>query len=364
MRGRRDRGTPAPELPALAGVLTADEVRATAASIAAVQLPGGMIPWFPGGHADPWNHVEAAMALAVGGLVAEAERAYEWLARLQHSDGSWCNYYLAGGVEQPRRDTNVCAYMAVGVWHHYLLIGDGGFLEALWPTVERALDFVLAHQRPGGEITWAVEPDGSSGRFALLTGCSSIHMSLRCGLAAAQCVGVERPDWELATGRLAHAVANRPEAFEPKDRWAMDWYYPVLAGVVTGESARARMREGWPEFVMEGRGVRCVSDRPWVTAAETAECAMALDAAGLRHEAIRLLAWVQELRCDDGSYWTGLVLPEGVHFPGGERSTYTAGAMVLAADALGGAGPTSGLFRGEGLPTGLDLDAAADPTRR
>ena len=29
--------------------------------------PTGMIPWFPGGHADPWNHVEAAMALDLGG---------------------------------------------------------------------------------------------------------------------------------------------------------------------------------------------------------------------------------------------------------------------------------------------------------
>ena len=40
----------------------AHEVVATAASIAAVQRHDGMIPWFEGGHCDPWNHVEAAMA--------------------------------------------------------------------------------------------------------------------------------------------------------------------------------------------------------------------------------------------------------------------------------------------------------------
>jgi len=360
VRASASWGGPGPEVPALAGVLSADEVRATAASIAAVQLRAGMIPWFPGGHADPWNHVEAAMALAVGGLLAEAERAYEWLAALQHPDGSWCNYYLGAGVEQPRRDTNVCAYVAVGVWHHFLITADRGFLEALWPVVERALDFVLDHQRPGGEITWAVEPDGTPGRFALLTGSSSIHMSLRCGLAAAQHLGLERPQWELAAGRLAHAVARRPDAFEPKDRWAMDWYYPVLAGVVRGAEAQVRMEGRWADFVMDGLGVRCVSDRPWVTAAETAECAMALDAAGLRHEAVQLLGWAQALRHEDGSYWTGVVHPEGVHFPGGERSTYSAGAMVLAVDALGGRGPTSGLFRGEELPSGLDLDEVAE----
>ena len=32
--------------------------------IAEVQRPDGMIPWFEGGHCDPWNHVESAMALS------------------------------------------------------------------------------------------------------------------------------------------------------------------------------------------------------------------------------------------------------------------------------------------------------------
>ncbi|MGH9075502.1 MAG: prenyltransferase [Acidimicrobiales bacterium] len=323
-----------------------------------------MIPWFPGGHADPWNHVEAAMALATAGLVAEAARAYQWLADLQHLDGSWCNYYLADGVEQPRRDTNVCAYVAVGVWYHFLVTGDSGFLEAMWPVVIRAVDFVLAHQQAGGEITWAVEPDGTPGRFALLTGSSSIHTSLRCALAVAQHLGQERPDWELATGRLAHAVAARPDLFARKDRWAMDWYYPVLSGIVAGDDARSRLDERWGEFAMEGLGIRCVSDRPWVTTAETAECAMALGAAGLPADGARLLAWAQALRHPDGSYWTGRVHPEGVNFPGGERSTYSAAAVVLAVNALGGGGPASGLLRGEGLPRGLDLCEAAAEGRR
>jgi hypothetical protein len=339
-------------------------VVATAESIAAVQLANGMIPWFPGGHADPWNHVEAAMAMSIGGLRTEAERAYQWLVDRQHPDGSWCMYYLGAGVEQPRRDTNVCSYLAVGAWHHFLQTGDRGFLETLWPVVTRALEFVLGFQQPGGEILWSVEPDGTRGRYALLTGSSSVYFSLRCAVAAAEELGLERPDWELAAGRLAHAVAFCPEAFEPKDRWAMDWYYPVLSGALVGGPAQARLAERWAQFVMNGRGVRCVSDRPWVTAAETAECVMALDASSLREDALQLFEWLQAFRHDDGSYWTGCVYPDGVHFPGGERSTYTAAAVVLAADTLAGTGSTAGLFRGEGLPAGLDLsDPVGDPTR-
>jgi hypothetical protein len=336
-------------------LLTSAEMVMTTDTIAEIQLPTGMIPWFPGGHADPWNHVEAAMALALAGRRPEAERAYEWLVDTQHDDGSWCTYYLADGIEEARRDTNVCAYIATGVWHHYLLTGDDGFLVTLWPVVERAIEFVLSLQEASGELLWSLDADGTRGRYALLTGSSSASFSLRCAIAIAEHLGNERPEWELAAGRLAHTVAYREEAFEPKRRWAMDWYYPVLCGALTGEAARARIAERWQEFVLDGVGVRCVSDSHWVTAAETSELVMALDAIGMVEEAGALLGWTRHLRHTDGSYWTGCVHPQCVRFPGGERSTYTAAAVVLATHALTGTGPTAGLFRGEGLPTGLDL---------
>jgi len=49
------------------------------------------------------------------------------------------------------------------------------------------------------------------------------------------------------------------------------------------------------------------------------------------------------------------VYPEGIFFPGGERSSYTSAAIVLADEALDGVSPAAGLFRGENLPTGLYL---------
>jgi hypothetical protein len=60
----------------------------------------------------------------------------------------------------------------------------------------------------------------------------------------------------------------------------MDWYYPVLAGCMSGEPAKIRLADGWAEFAMEQLGIRCVSDEPWVTASETAECAIAHAAIG------------------------------------------------------------------------------------
>jgi hypothetical protein len=204
-------------------------------------------------------------------------------------------------------------------------------------------------------VRWSLDPTGRPENYALLTGSSSIYHSLRCGVAAAEQLGKDRPDWELAAGRLGHAVAHHPGAFAPKDEFAMDWYYPMLSGAVEGEAGRRRLAERWDDFVMDGLGVRCVSTNDWVTAAETAECVLALDALGLDEAAAKLLADVQNLRLPDGSYWTGMVYPDEVSFPGGERTTYTAAAMVLAADALSGTSPAAGLFRGEGLPEALDL---------
>jgi hypothetical protein len=339
-------------------MLTDTEIAATAASIAAWQLDSGMILWFPGGHSDPWNHTEAAMALTVGGFRAEAERAYEWLASTQHDDGSWFNYYLADGVEDYRLDTNVTAYAAVGVWHHFLATGDSGFLETMWPVVDRAMGFVLRLQQPGGQILWSIEPDGvTPGRFALVTGSSSVLHSLRAGVAVAERLGQERPEWELAAGQLAHAIAHRRELFEPKDRWAMDWYYPVLSGARHGDDARTHLRERWDDFVMPGLGVRCVSDRPWATAAETAECAIACALAGMQAEAAALLKYTRHMRHTDGSYFTGCVHPQCVRFPGDERSTYTAAAVILADDVLKGGPATSGVFA-HALPAVVDLPEA------
>ena len=119
-------------------MLTASEVEETAGSIADVQRHDGMIPWSDGGHCDPWNHTEAAMGLTVGGFHKEALLAYQWLADSQLPDGSWFNYYLPGvGVKDPRLDTNVCAYVATGAWHHFRVTGDGAVLSAMWPMIDR-----------------------------------------------------------------------------------------------------------------------------------------------------------------------------------------------------------------------------------
>lgn len=335
--------------------VTAAQLQSTVDAIAEWQLDSGMVPWFPGGHADPWNHTEALMALMLGGRREQAELGFEWLQKLQREDGSWHQYYLADSVEQDKLDANCIAYVATGVWFHWLLYRDRGALEAMWPMVENAVEFVRELQTHRGEIHWARRPNGEAWTFALLTGSSSISHSLLCAIAVAEELGHERPAWRRSAAKLARTIRDEPDAFAPKHRWAMDWYYPVMCGAMVGDQARERLNNRRDAFTIDGRGIRCVSDRPWITAAETCECAMAHLAVGEDDTAMELFGWVQSLRSSEDRYWTGIVVPEDVHFPGGEQSTYTSSAVVLASDALSAGSPASRLFtHHDELPAVLD----------
>lgn len=335
-----------------AGVLSASERAETAAAIVAAQLGSGMIPWVPGGNADPWNHLEAAMACAAAGHLEAAEGALSFLADRQRPDGAWHAFYgPRGDVADERLDTNGSAYLGTALLLVHLAGGD--VLERYFPALEAALGFVCHQQRPGGEVCWSAAAPGSPGDLALLAACSSIYASLRSGLACAELLG-ERGrlgEVEHAAERLRLAIAERPGAFADKGEYAMDWYYPVLAGALEGGPATARIEEGWSRFVRAGRGVLCTDARRWVTTAETAECAIACLRRGLEPEARALVSWTAAQRRPDGSYLTGLVYPERSEFPAGEATTYSAAAVLLADDALSG-GPAGEVLAGAKPPGG------------
>jgi hypothetical protein len=343
-------------VPYVHDVLSPGQVADTAASIAAMQEPCGAVPWTVGEHVDIWNHVEAAMAMVVGGQVDAAERAFAWVPTMQRDDGSWPMKIVGGEVEDDRGEVNMSAYLAVGVWHHWLVRHDLAFVVRYWPSVRAGLDWVVSQQVGFGGIRWTPTED-----FCLLAGCSSIYQSLRAGVAIAELLDDPQPEWELAGGRLGHAIREHRDRFADKATYSMDWYYPVLGGAVRGEDGARLLDARWDEFVTPGLGIRCVDTNPWYTGAETCELAMALDAVGDHRRALRVFTDMQHLREPDGRYWTGWVtgeanpdFPDGVHWPV-EHTTYTAAAVVLAADALGetyGHGtPGSGIMRGTSLAT-------------
>ncbi len=282
----------------------------TANFILSVQQPDGSIPWFDKGKLDPWDHIEAAMGLSITGHHKAAENAYTWLQQQQLADGSWHANYIDGkSVANLKRETNFIAYIATGIWHHYLITQDRDFLQRSWPMVERAIEFVLQYQTAEGQIYWAVYADNKAYEDALITGCSSVLKSLECAYLISQELDNDKPSWLSSYQRLANALRNRPELFdqtwESKERFSMDWFYPILAGVYDRPNAKLRVKERWDTFVKKDLGCLCVSDEPWVTVAESCELTMALLAAGEHAKAVMVYGWLHQWRDQDGGYWTG-----------------------------------------------------------
>jgi hypothetical protein len=315
--------------------------------IAQTQLSSGEIPWSEGQKTDPWDHVEAAMGLSIGGYLSQAKRAFDWLAGIQHEDGSWYAAYRQGVPEDKTRDANMSSYIAVGVFHHYLITGDLTFLKQMWPTVSAAIDFALGLQTPTGEIHWAISPEGEVDPVALLTGSSSIYMSLKCALAIAKIMGHPVPRWHNGLIKLGKAIRQKPHLFNmTKSRYSMYWFYPVLAGVLTGADAQKRIDKYWKKYIIEERGVLCVSDEPWVTIAETSELIIALAAMGNHKLAEIVFSWIVDRRYDDGSYWCGFTCPDIIIWPE-EKITWTNAVALMAADAIYNLTPAGQLFSHE-----------------
>lgn len=330
---------------------------ATVAAIARDQHADGGIPHYPNGIIDPWNHIEAAMALDVGGAHNAAAAAYRWLVEMQRPDGAWHAGYRGREVIERTLDTNFCAYFAAGAWHHYLVTGDTDFLMRVWDTVRSAIGFTLRLARPDGTIAWARDAAGDAWPGALLTSCSCIAISLRSAIAIAELVEQPQPDWELALVELENALRDPATRYEPKDNFAMDWYYPVLSGALGQEAGRARLLSRWSDFVIDERGCRCVEERPWVTSGETAELILSCLRVGFISEAERLLDWVQHLRAEDDAYWIGATHPDGTVWPR-EKPTWGSGAVVLAWAALNDEPATRRLFA---LDDVAALGSHADP---
>ena len=342
-------------LPPLANQRLEGVVLQVARRLLSEQLQSGAIPWFDAGPWDPWNHTECAMALAVAGERAAAERAYDYLVASQKEDGSWLADYgnalpmkdrmtLSREPAPQAHDTNFAAYCAVGVLHQTLCFEDVAFARRCWPMVSRALSFVLSLQTASGSIPWAAEVAHDPDEQPLLAGNASIFKSLECGIRLGRLLGEEVQALERGRDRLGKAVADLAgRQGQMGERFAMDWYYPVLSGALSKQESLERLDASWDAFVEPGLGCLCVEHEPWVTVAESCELVLTLLSVGRRDEAQRLLHQQLRWRAEDGSFWMGWQFEEALFWPA-ERPSWTQAAAVLALDALKSLSPAHDLL--------------------
>jgi len=322
-------------------------IASVAGLILKLQLPSGDIPWHENGKTDPWDLVESVMGLNMAGYHTEARRSLEWLVQHQNPDGSWFSAYRNGVPEDRTREAHMACYLAVGLFHAYLITRDRSWLTDFRDAMDKGIEYALGLQVPAGEIHWARSPEGKIDPMSLLAGSSSVFMSLKCALNICRILGRSRPAWEDAWTRLGHSLRENQHSYNvSKSRFSMYWFYPVLCGAVQGEKARARIEKYWHKYMIDGQGARCVSDRPWVTIAETCELVLALHALGNPEKAGIVFSWIQDRVYEDRTFWCGYTYPDMVIWPE-EKISWTNAVALLAADALYDLTPGAGLFRHE-----------------
>ena len=313
-----------------------------------VQFLSGAIPSNQDGSHDPWDHLEAVMGLTTLGYKDQALYGLHWMATNQNEDGSWYNLYQDNKPLELNKQTNYASYIAVAVWHFYLLNNDIHFLKNFWEPVKKGVLFSLSLQHSNGAIAWNIDKYEKIDEDYLLTGCSSIAKSLECAIAICQVLDHKsfELEWRESHSKLIVALENPAEIFDLKkdrSRFSMDWYYPILGGINSKKRIVSLIEMIKNSFWIKDLGIKCVADEPWVTVAETSECSIAFKKIGEDKIASELLLNAIAIVDSHDIPYMGWQFNENIYWPE-ETPSWTAAACILAADANNKLTPGADLF--------------------
>ncbi len=312
------------------------------------QFLSGAIPSNQDGSHDPWDHLEAVMGLTTLGYYDKALKGLHWMVANQNEDGSWYNLYQDEEPLELNKQTNYASYIAVAVWHFYLLNNDINFLQTFWEPVKKGILFSLSLQHSNGAIAWNIDEFQKIDEDYLLTGCSSIAKSLECAIAICQILEWQslESEWRAAHSKLITALEHPSKIFDLKkdrSRFSMDWYYPILGGVNSKQRIASLTTNIEDSFWIKGLGIKCVSDEPWITVAETSECSIAYKKIGEDKIALELLHNAIAIVDREGIPYMGWQFHENIYWPE-ETPSWTSAACILAADANYQLTPGANLF--------------------
>ena len=310
------------------------------------------------------------MALALGGRRHEAERAY----RLA---GSRCSAPTARGtsttwptrIEQDKLDANISPTSPPACGTTGCCTGDRGFVETMWPVVERAIDFVLDLQTPAGR-----DPLGPPRRrhpvvvrpahrlVEHLPQPALRHRDRRAPRPRASRLGA------LSAARLAHVI--RPTPRRPPRRLRPEaplGHGLVLPGARRRASAATAGRER-----LDARRRHVLRRRTWACAASAtargsprprpaSACSpTSPSATATRPRAVRVGPAAPRRR---RPLLDRHRVPRDGALPRRRARTYTAASIVLAADALRRHQPGLGAVRRPRRAAGADeRRRVVDPT--
>ena len=304
------------------------------------QSPLGAIPSLKNGKLDPWDHIESTMGLTTLGHYDAAKLGFNWLFNNQNSDGSWFSEFKNDQVIQANKQTHFSCYVTVGLLHFFKITKDIDFIRSNWKKASKAINFSINLQNTNGTIPWCINEDNLPDEDYLITASSSILKSLECAMALFNILEdkdkakLER--WEFAYNKLRQAIRNPDGLFDLKisrKRFSMDCYYPVISGAFSTFESKDFIKKTVNKFYIEGIGIKCVEEEPWVTVAETNEFVMAAIKADQLELAKKIFCESLNISDSCNIPYMGWQYEENIFWPD-EKPSWTAAALILAADAI------------------------------
>ena len=297
------------------------------------QSPDGSIAWDLNDKCDPWDHLECLIALAIFEKDENFKRGIDWF--LGNLDANFLikSEFIEGQSSREYYEHHHAIYSAVTFYQHLLMGNNDSYVKNYLKTLSNIVEAVLAARDDQGCFFWAQDKKGMCDN-TLVTATASIYLSLKCSINIFDYFGLE-------TNALKKELEATKESFNKQNhrfnrdgidrsRFSMDSYYPFLAGL---NENYQHLTKDIGKFYVEGLGVKCVIEEPWVTFAESSELIVALCRANNFKMAEQIFNDITKFKDNEGILPTGYQYAEKIFWPE-ERSSWTNAAYIIAADCL------------------------------
>jgi len=282
------------------------------------QKDDGRITWDEKGKCDPWDHCECLIALALFEEWDPFIKGVDWFFNTLSQDGLIYPEFQNNKITHNHFESHHAPYIILPLMQA-VLMGRGDLITSdIKSKIKIIFDQLDRFRDTDGYYNWARDKNGLCDN-SLITASMSIFLSLKA-LNNSSKIKFDQKLWSSKFNR---------DGID-RSRFSMDFYYPYMCGVKNNKNV---FHNSLKDFYVEGLGVKCVKEEPWVTIAESCECIIALLVLGDIETAKKIFNNILQFKNDNGIFPTGYQYKMDIFWPE-ENSTWTNAAVIIAAHAL------------------------------
>ena len=293
------------------------------------QKDNGEILWDDKGKWDFWDHCECLIALSIYEEWEAFRRGLDFCLNMVDQEGLVKSQYINGKISQDYFEAHHAPYIYLPLLQKYYIDNDINYLLKHRSEIHQIYKGTKKFKDADGYYHWALDQNGLLDDTLVTSSCS-LELSRRAYNKICELIQDEEfidhniiiSNTKLNSNKFDRGGINR-------SRFSMDSYYPILCDSGTKVDAKKILNK----FYVDGLGIKCVKEEPWVTFAESSECIMALYKVGLKKEATKIFDEVLKHKNSKGYFPTGYQYDLGIYWPE-EDSTWTNAAIIMAADCI------------------------------